>query len=81
MAALTEGDRVAVWARFMSENKAPVGDMTKADLHAAVAALDDFCEENQGMLLAGVPSPASTALSPSQQISLFMMVLQARVAS
>jgi hypothetical protein len=76
MAVLSTPDRVAVWAQWMQENKAAVtGAMTKADLQAAVNALDDFLNTNATALNNALPAAARTALSTAQKAALLNYVV------
>ena len=50
----------------------------KLDLRAAVFAVDDWIESNQGSFNAALPLPARTALSAKQKVELFLAVAKRR---
>jgi hypothetical protein len=79
MAVLSNPDRSLVQTQFMRENKDPVtGAMTKADLLAAVNALDDFLNTNAAAINSAIPLPARTALSTAQKAALLNYVVNRR---
>lgn len=73
MAVLTDDQRVAVWARWMRENAAACS-ITKADLRAAVDALDQFLEDNAAAINSAIPQPARGALTTEQKARLLAYV-------
>jgi hypothetical protein len=77
MGVLSEGDRVLTWATFM---RGGFGDLnvTKADLRAAVDALDDFLNTNAAAINSAIPQPARGALSTSQKAALLQFVVYRR---
>jgi len=76
MAVLPNPDRVAVWAQWMQQNKeAVIGAMTKADLQAAVNALDDFLNTNATAINNAIPATARAALSTAQKAALLNYVI------
>lgn len=77
MAVLSDPDRRDVWAEFMRDNAAPVG-VTKADLRAAVNALDAFLETNAAAINTAIPQPARGALSTAQKAMLLTYVIRKR---
>jgi hypothetical protein len=79
MAVLPTNDRIAVWAQWMQENKATItGAMTKADLQAAVNALDDFLNTNATAINNAIPAAARGALSTAQKAALLNYVVARR---
>lgn len=79
MAVLPTNDRIAVWAQWMQENKATItGAMTKADLQAAVNALDDFLNTNATAINNAIPVAARGALSTPQKAALLNYVVARR---
>lgn len=78
MAVLADQDRVDLWADFMRDNTEPWGALTKADLRAAVNALDDYFSANAATLNAALPQPARAALSVTQKARLLMFVVTRR---
>jgi hypothetical protein len=77
MAALSDPDRAIVWADSMRALPGPIS-ITKADLRAAVNALDDFLEANQTAINNTIPQPARGALSTKQKAQLLMLVIERR---
>lgn len=79
MAVLPNADRIAVWEQWMRENKAAVtGALTKAQLRAAVDALDDFLNTNATNINNAIPLPARTSLSAAQKAALLNYVVLRR---
>ena len=80
--ALAEGERAQVHAelqRHWSRLRLPCG-VTKADLRAAVDAVDQWCEDNSASLNAAIPQPARGALSAAQKAWLLCYVVRKRIA-
>jgi len=77
MAAMTTEQRRAVWARIMRDETETLG-LLKADLLAAVNALDDFLETNAATINAAIPQPARGALTVAQKARLLAYVALAR---
>jgi hypothetical protein len=73
MAVLSDALRRALWAEFMQVNAEAVG-ITKADLRAAVDAIDNWIESNTTSFNTAIPQPARNALTPSQKARLLAMV-------
>jgi len=73
MAVLPEPERLAVWSRWMQTNAEDCG-ITKAELRAAVDALDDFLDANATALNNALPQPARGALSTAQKARLLSYV-------
>lgn len=81
MAILTDTDRRTLWAAFMSEVSArreALGALTKADLRAAVDAMDAWIEANAVSFNQAIPLPARTALTAKQKAELFFAVVRRR---
>lgn len=74
MAVLTDTQRVEMWARWQRENTEDCG-VVKADLRAAVDALDVWWESVATAANAAIPQPARGALSTKQKVRLFMLLL------
>ncbi len=78
--ALTAQERQEIWARFQNdESKLRRSiDVDKADLRAAVDAMDDWWDtvEAQGNL--AIPQPARGALTGRQKKYIFLLLLQTR---
>lgn len=80
MAVLTDNSRIEVWAEAMrrfSDNHETLG-LTKADLRAAVDALDTFLNSNATAINTAIPQPARGALTTAQKARLLMLVIQRR---
>lgn len=73
MALLSDADRVRVWLDWMRHNTETVG-IVKADLRAAVNAIDDFLETNAAAINNAIPQPARGALSAAQKARLIAYV-------
>jgi hypothetical protein len=52
--------------------------VTKADLRAAVDALDDFLNTNAAAINTAIPQPARGALTTTQKAKLLMFVIRQR---
>lgn len=81
MAVLSESDRQALFAEFMRvlENiNGSASGLSKADLRAAVNAIDDWNEANQTSFNQAIPQPARSALTAKQKASLQMAVVARR---
>ena len=80
MAVLADGARLEVWAELMrkwSADGQAVG-VTKADLRAAVNAIDDWLNTNAAALNSALPQPARGALTTAQKAILLTYVVQRR---
>jgi hypothetical protein len=81
MAILSDPDRLAVWIEFMRvvENiNAGASGVSKADLRAAVTAIDQWNEDNQAAFNLAIPQPARGALSAKQKAALQMAIVARR---
>lgn len=77
MAVLSDADRVAVWRDWMVLN-AEACSIVKADLRAAVDALDTFLDTNATAINNAIPQPARGALSTAQKARLLAYVAMRR---
>ena len=80
MAVLSDADRLELWAEYqreLSTVREPLA-LTKADLRAAVNALDDFLNTNAGTINSAIPQPARSALTTAQKARLLMFVIRQR---
>ena len=76
MAVLNETARVGLWKEFMSEisgDREPL-DLSKAELRAAVNALDDWLDTNAILINAAIPQPARSNMTVSQKARLLSKV-------
>jgi hypothetical protein len=81
MAALVTADRIAVAAQFQSEAsqvREAFGAVVRADIQAAVNAIDDWVVANAAAFNTAIPLPARTALTTVQKAHLLMYVVQKR---
>lgn len=81
MAVLSDNDRAELWAEFMRElsrDRDSVGAITKADLRAAVNALDDYLHTNASAINTAIPQPARGVLTASQKARLLRAVITQR---
>ena len=82
MAALDGTTRTEIRRDFMSDKSAvreEIATLTKADLAAAIAAIDAWIDANAASFNSAIPLPARTALSSQQKVDLFLAVLIRRV--
>jgi hypothetical protein len=80
--ALSDADRAAVNAdlqRLWSNLHLPCG-IVKADLRAAVNAIDQWCDDNQSSFNTAIPQPARSTLSADQKAWLLCYVVRKRIA-
>lgn len=80
--ALTTGERAEVNAelqRRFSVDTLPCS-IAKADLRAAVDAIDDWVDANSASFNAAIPQPARGALSSTQKALLLDYVVRRRIA-
>lgn len=80
MAVLSDADRRKLWSEFMSDSsrdRQGLG-LTKADLRAAVDAVDQWVSDNAAAYNAAIPLPARTALTAKQKTRLLLAVARRR---
>jgi hypothetical protein len=80
MAVLPDADRHQIWARYMSDLSSE-GDplpLLKAELRAAVDAIDGWVDDNAAAFNAAIPLPARTALTARQKARLLAFVIRRR---
>jgi hypothetical protein len=80
MAVLSDGDRKAVWADLMSYWSS-VRDgvaVSKADLRAAVDAIDQYLHDNAAAINSAIPQPARANLTTAQKAILLNYVVAKR---
>ena len=79
MAVLPPSERFKVWATFMaSRQTGPVNDLLKADIRAAVDALDAFLDANASAVNTSIPQPARSRLTAKQKARLLQLVIDQR---
>ncbi len=79
MAVLSNADRSACWGEAMRDALGTL-PLSKADLRAAVNAIDDWCDTNAAAFNTAIPQPARAALSARQKAALLMIVVSHRFA-
>ena len=80
MAVLGDNDRVTMVQKFaqdMSGTRTAVS-IVKADMRAAVNAIDDWVQANASAFNTAIPQPARGALSTQQKAKLLWYVVQRR---
>ena len=76
MTVLSNADRATVHAEFQRQRENIQGlPITKAELRAAVDAVDDWVEANTAAFNAAIPVPARTAMSLKQKTLLLNYVI------
>ena len=78
MAYLSTNDRILAAARWMREDFGSVS-VTKNDIRAAVASMDEFLENNKVAINQAFPEPARTELTTNQKILILQFVLNRRL--
>lgn len=76
--ALTTVNRQRVAAQWVRELTSPLGGVTKADILAAVSALDDFLDANVATINAAIPQPARAELTAAQKYEMLGYILLRR---
>ena len=78
--ALTLAIRQALRAEYGStlSGRRDAFNLTKPQLDAAIAAIDDWIESNAASLNAAIPLPARTALTAGQKMELFFLIARRR---
>jgi hypothetical protein len=80
MAVLPDGDRQALHKAIMSDLSARRESLglTKAELRAAVDAIDQWVDDNAISFNTAIPLPARTTLTAKQKVELFMSIVKRR---
>lgn len=81
MAVLSDSARASIWRavmRFLSDRRDPVGTLTKAELRAAINAIDDWVDANATALNTAIPQPARAQLTAAQKALLLAGVALVR---
>lgn len=73
MAVLDNTARAKLWRLFMEKGHCP-GSVLKADLRAAVDALDNWVEANAATINAALPQPFRGAATPEQKAILLAYI-------
>lgn len=77
--ALDLVSRARTLAQWMRENTLPVSGLTKPDLTAALAAIDDWIDANQASFNTALPQPFRGTATADLKALLFCYVLLRRV--
>lgn len=80
MAVLTAAQRAEIHERFMADESVVNTELAlnKADLLAAVDAVDDWVDANAAAFNAAIPEPARTSLTAVQKVGLLSAVAHKR---
>jgi len=78
MAILVDADRAGVWAELMRMRDFGDSGVLKAELRAAVDAVDAWVEASQAAFNAALPLPARSALTARQKAKVLMDVVSRR---
>ena len=78
MAVLPDADRAALHGAYMREEATQHGAVTKADIRAAVDALDDWFDTNASLINLAIPQPARGVLTLAQKARLVRYVIAKR---
>jgi hypothetical protein len=82
MALLTDPDRAEcskTFQRDISDARDQLAVLTKADIRAAVNAVDLWIDDNTTAYNSAIPQPARAELTTQQKAELFLVVLRKRV--
>jgi hypothetical protein len=81
MAVMSSADRIAAGADYQRDasiHQDPLVGLLKADVQAAIAAVDDWVVANAASFNAALPLPARTALTAAQKARLLLFVVRRR---
>jgi hypothetical protein len=79
MAILSPADRVECWTDFMrTPDAGELFGLSKADLRAAVDAMDQWLSDNAAALNTALPQPARGALTTPQKARLLIWLVRWR---
>jgi hypothetical protein len=76
MAVLASGPRLACAAELMQQEF--LAGVLKADVRAAINAIDDYLNTNATSINSAIPQPARAALTTTQKAKLLQLVVQYR---
>ena len=77
---LTEPDRDALTDLFVDDlntTRRPTS-LSRAELRAAIAAIDAWVDANQASFVAAIPQPARSATSVQEKVQMMFFVLRRR---
>lgn len=78
MAVLADSARAEVTTGWQRENETTVGAITKADLRAAINAVDQYMSDNAAAMNAAIPQPARGQLTTKQKALILTAVVTKR---
>lgn len=78
MAIMADADRAEVTAQWQRENETTVGAITKADLRAAINAIDQYMSDNAAAMNSAIPQPARGQLTTKQKALILTAVVAKR---
>jgi hypothetical protein len=81
MAVMSAADRAAATATFMQDKsnlRELLAGVTKAQLRAAIDAVDQWAEDNTASFNTAIPLPARTALTTQQKAEILLIVIRRR---
>lgn len=85
MAVLSDADRGAVNKEFQEDRsriwEALGTTLTKADIRAAINAIDTFMNDNAAAMNSAIPQPARAQLTTTQKARLLQFVINKRYLS
>lgn len=76
--ALTSVNRTRVLNHWMRTNSTQLPAVTKLDLAAALAAMDDWLDASVASLNAAIPQPARAELSVAMKLEILAFILMRR---
>lgn len=81
MAVLSEANRAACFRDFVNEicaARGQFGALTKAEMRAAIDALDDFMNTNAAAINTSIPQPARGVLTAAQKAQMLACIVRYR---
>ena len=79
MALMSAIERFRCWAQYMRDLPGPFGSASKADIRAAVDAVDEWVENNQTSYNTALPQPFRNQATTLQKSLLLCYVVMRRV--
>jgi hypothetical protein len=78
MAILSDTARAEVTAEWQRTNRDIIGAITKADLRAAINAIDQYLSDNAAAINSAIPQPARAQLTTKQKALVLTAVVTKR---
>lgn len=79
--ALSDEDRLALWARFMRDvslREEVFGQLSKHEIRDAVDAIDQWIDDNISSFNAAIPLPARNELTAKQKAEILCIITTRR---